>query len=232
MYTARGFWAGFAILQWARLATSALLLSGGTIIAWDTQTELPQVIRNGSLLIEGDNITSISDSAPWDIPADTEYVDCTDKIITPGFIDTHRHGWQTVFKTLGSNTTLTEYFSRYGEYAAAPVFTADDVYISQLAGLYEALNAGVTTTLDHAHHIWSRDTAQAGLQASIDSGARVFWAYTLHNTTMNFTFAEQVNNWRDLFANTTSDTTTVAISYDGWSSGPAEEIKAVTNLIR
>ncbi len=226
------FCTGLAILEWATLATSAILLSGGTIIAFDAETELPLVIRNGSLLVEGDTITSVSDSIPSDLPADTEVVDCGDKIITPGFIDTHRHGWQTVFKTLGSNTTLTEYFNRYGEFAAGSAFTADDVYISQLAGLYEALNAGVTTSLDHAHHTWSRETAQAGLQASIDSGARVFWAYTLHNVT-NFTFAEQVDNWRDLFSTTTSNTTTVAIAYDGWSSDTTgEEIKEVTNLIR
>lgn len=231
MYTVLSPWVGLAILQWAKLATSATLLTGGTIIAWDTETELPQVIRNGSLLIEDDKITSVSESVPADIPADTEFIDCTDKIITPGFIDTHRHGWQTVFKTLGSNTTLTEYFSRYGEYAAGSAFTADDIYISQLAGLYEALNAGVTTMLDHAHHTWSTETAEAGLRASMDSGARVFWAYTIHNST-NFTFAEQVDNWRDLFSSTTSDTTTVAIAYDGWSSDPAEEIKEVTNLIR
>ncbi|RYP62625.1 hypothetical protein DL769_007231 [Monosporascus sp. CRB-8-3] len=232
MHTVFGISTGFALLQWATLGTCAVLLSGGTIVAFDTETELPQVIRNGSLLIEDDKIASIFESEPSDIPADTEIIDCKHKIITPGFIDTHRHGWQTVFKTLGSNTTLAVYFDRYGEYAAGSSFTAEDVYISQLAGLYEALNAGVTTTLDHAHHTWSRETSQAGLQASVDSGARVFWAYAFHDVA-NYTFAEQFDDWRDLFSNTESDTTTVAIAYDAWTSNPtADETKEIVNLIR
>ena len=230
MHTTSSFPILAAVLQWAAPAASAVLLSGGTIIAWDFETELPRVIRDGSVLVEGNTITSVEEGVPASIPDDTEIVDCTDKIITPGFIDTHRHGWQTVFKTLGSNASLTEYFDRYGEFAAQAALSADDIYISQLAGLYEAINAGVTTTLDHAHHTWSRDTSRAGLQASLDSGARVFWAYTFHEAS-NFTFEDQVDDWLELFSNTTSNTTEVVIAYDGWSSED-EQTETVTNLIR
>lgn len=76
------------VLQYAAIATCAKLLSGGTIIAFDQGAEQLEVIRAGSVLIEGDQITSIFDTAsPSDIPNDTEVVDCTNKIITPGFID-------------------------------------------------------------------------------------------------------------------------------------------------
>lgn len=55
------------------------------------------------------------------------------KIVSPGFVDTHRHGWQTAYKTLGSNTTLAEYFDRYGEFTQAGTeFTADDIYLGQV----------------------------------------------------------------------------------------------------
>ena len=88
----------------------------------------------------------------------------------------------------------------------------------------------MTTTLDHAHHTWSRETSRAGLQASLDSGARVFWAYTFHEAA-NFTFDDQVDDWLGLFEETTSNTTEVVIAYDGWSS-EGEETETVTNLIR
>ncbi len=45
----------------------------------------------------------------------------------------------------------------------------------QALGLLEALDAGVTTTLDHAHSAWTNAHMLASLNASIDSGARVFW---------------------------------------------------------
>ena len=230
MYKRPGFLTLVAVLKWAAPAASAILLSGGTIIAWDFDTEVPRVIRDGSILVEGNTIISVDEGVPANLPDDTEVVDCKNKIITPGFIDTHRHGWQTVFKTLGSNASLTEYFGRYGEFAAQEALTADDIYISQLAGLYEALNAGVTTTLDHAHHTWSRETSRAGLQASLDSGARVFWAYTFHEAE-NFPFDDQVDDWLGLFEETTSNTTEVVIAYDGWSS-EGEKTETVTNLIR
>ncbi len=164
------------------------------------------------------------------MPSDTEVVDITDKILTPGFIDTHKHGWQTAFKTIGSNTSLVEYFARYGEFASAGLLTPEDVYIGQLAGLYEALNAGVTTILDHAHHTWSNDTAVAGLNASIDSSARVFWAYAFHNVT-NFTVPEEIPNFRDIAtkASFKGTRTSLGIAYD--SFGPNPNVGEVNSLL-
>jgi cytosine/adenosine deaminase-related metal-dependent hydrolase len=185
--------ASLTVAAGSTAAASSILLHGGTIVGFDTYTNSLSITRNGSLLIEDDRISAIydnEDSPTQSFGNDTEIVDVTNKIITPGFIDTHRHGWQTGFKTIASNTSLAEYFNRYGEYAAAGMLSADDVYLGQLAGLYEALNAGVTTALDHAHHTWSNETAEAGLEASIESGARVFWSYAFHNVT-NYTISER-----------------------------------------
>ena len=204
----------FAVSQQATVASCSKLLAGGTIVAFDDETQQLRVIREGSLLIEGDRIKSLSDIAfPTDLPADVDIIDCTNKIITPGFIDTHRHGWQTVFKTLGSNTTLAEYAYRYSALVAQPLFTPDDVYISQLTGLYEALNAGVTTTLDHAHHTWTREHSEAGLRASVDSGGRVFFAYDFHDSP-DFSVQDQLTHWRELASAVSSKLTTLAIAYD------------------
>lgn len=95
------------------------------------------------------------------LTAEARTFDATGKTITPGFTDTHRRtftcasdpnktyfqarvklttirtitdSWQTAFKTLGSNINLVEYQLRY----AGPYWTPEDVYISQLTGLYEA----------------------------------------------------------------------------------------------
>jgi hypothetical protein len=96
-----------------------------------------------------------------------------------------------------SNITLPEYFAHFGEAASAGRVDAEQVYIGQLAGLYELLNAGSTTTLDHAHHTWSDETSWAGLNASIESGARVFWSYAFHEVN-NYTIAQQLVNFRDI----------------------------------
>lgn len=217
-------------------ATSSKLFSGGTIVAWDSKTELPTVIRNGSILVVGDRIKSVSsDPRPSNLPSKVEIVDVSGQIVTPGFIDTHRHGWQTAFKTIGSNTTLAEYFGRYGEYAAAAYFKPEDIYLGQLAGLYEAMNAGVTTTLDHAHHTWSNDTAYAGLNASIASGCRVIWAYAFHDIpTLNYTVVEQIPNFREIAKSSILDgtNTELAIAYDSWGPDPGAEAKQIAALVK
>jgi cytosine/adenosine deaminase-related metal-dependent hydrolase len=215
-------------------AGSSTLMSGGAIVAYDISTESLKVIRNGSLLVTGDRITGIYDAGNVpSLPSDTKKMDVTGKIISPGFIDTHKHGWQTAFKTLASNTTLPEYFLRYGEYATAGLLTADDVYLGELVGIYEALNSGTTTILDHAHHTWSNATSEAGLQACIDSGARVFWAHAFHNVT-NYTIEDQVPVFRYLaekaaFKNTP---TSLAIAFDSVGATPPNlaEHKAIMGL--
>ncbi|KAH9887482.1 hypothetical protein F4778DRAFT_756859 [Xylariomycetidae sp. FL2044] len=210
-----------ALLHRTPCVTGTKLLSGGTIVAFDEASQALRVIRNGSLVIQGDQIAAISESAyPDDIPDGTEIIDCSNKIITPGFVDTHRHGWQTVYKTLGANTTLSEYVSRFGANAGLSLFTPEDVYISQLAGIYEALNAGSTTMLDHAHHTWTPEHAKAGLDATLCSGARVFFAYAFQNATPEFGVPEQISQWRELARTVSSNLTTLAMAYDDWTDAP------------
>ncbi|KAH7311391.1 hypothetical protein B0I35DRAFT_63806 [Stachybotrys elegans] len=228
--TAVGLCAGLA-------SASSKLFHGGTIIAYDSGSESIRVVRDGSLLVTDDRIAGIFDESPANgtLPSGTERIDVSGQIISPGFVDTHRHGWQTAYKTIGSNTTLGQYVGRYGEFASAAYWTAEDVYNSQLAGLYEALNAGVTTNLDHAHHTWSNATAYAGLNASIDSGARVFWAYTIHPLqTVDFSLSEQLANFRDIAESRIweDSPTELAVAFDFWSQLDSETIEEIVSTIK
>ncbi|KAI1378809.1 amidohydrolase [Hypoxylon crocopeplum] len=221
-----------SVLYYGTVAASSKLLFGGTIVSFDSDTGLFNIIRNGSLLIVNDRITDIFDIAtPDDIPGDAELVDCTNKIITPGFIDTHRHGWQTVYKTLGSNTTLAEYATRYGSPAGLRLFSPEDLYISQLTGIYEALAAGVTSILDHAHHTWTRDHAEAGWKASVDSGARIFFAYGFQNTA-DFQIPQQMVHWRELATSASANLATLCVAYDDFTDGPESITRAVVDLAK
>ncbi len=124
-------------------------------------------------------------------------------------------------------------FSEFTAHGLAGI-TADDVYLGQLFGLYEALNAGTTAMLDHAHHTWSNDTAEAGLRACIDSGARVFWAYAFHDVAGVTTVREQLPHFRALAARAPfrGTPTTLAIAYDAIGRVPPDwdEIEAVMGL--
>lgn len=223
--------AGFAGLT----AATSTLFHGATIVGFNSDSETLNVIRNGSLLVTNDRIASISESEPSSLPGNVTRVDVTNQIITPGFIDTHRHGWQTAFKTIASNTSLAEYFSRYGEFASATGFNAEDVYLGQLTGMYESLTSGVTTVLDHAHHTWSNETAYAGLNASIDSRARVFWAYTFHEIpSLNYTIKDQFPNFREIAEEESfkNSPTELGISFDSWGPEAAPETEEIVDLVK
>jgi cytosine/adenosine deaminase-related metal-dependent hydrolase len=155
-----------------------ILLQGGTIITFNKENSALEPLV-GSILISNGTIKEIGQKI--DVADDVEIIDATGTIVSPGFVDTHRHGWQTMYRTMGGNITLPAYYYSFGEFGAgAAIFEPEDVYISQLMGIYEAMSAGVTSIVDHAHHTWSKETAEAGLKASIDSGNRVWWCYTVH----------------------------------------------------
>ncbi|RAH69400.1 amidohydrolase family protein [Aspergillus aculeatinus CBS 121060] len=195
------------------------LLAGGTVIAFDAETKSLQVIQNGPVLVVEDRIEAVcSGQYNRTFPSNLDIVNTTGDIITPGFIDTHHHSWQTAYKTIASNTILAEYFDRYGEFAVTWEYSPEDVYISQLAGLHETMNAGTT---------------DPGLAASIDSGARMFRCYTFHNV-MNYTFPEHMDKFEEI-ANSgrfNGTATSLGIAYDEFNPGSLAQIQKVIELAR
>jgi adenine deaminase len=86
---------------------SSILLLNGTVLVLNEQgTVVP--LRDHSVLIEGNRISKIGPdlTAP---SLSTKVIDCTDKIISPGFIDTHHHLWQSQLKGRHADHTLIEY---------------------------------------------------------------------------------------------------------------------------
>ncbi|KAH6664420.1 hypothetical protein B0J14DRAFT_682024 [Halenospora varia] len=216
---------------------SSILLHGGTIIAFDDATQALKVLRGGSLLIVNDRIQTLYDPFPNNttLPHDTHLVNCTNKIISPGFVDTHHHGWQTTMRTIGANTNLPGYFAgSLSEYGAMELAGPDDVYIGQLMGFLESMNAGTTTTLDHAHGTWGDASADAGMKGSIDSGARVFFAHTVHPLKNNYTIAQQVAKLKcfareRVFAGTNVE---LGLAYDYWGDGSADDVNQLVEAIK
>lgn len=180
---------------------ATLLLAGGTVITWNGAAQGLEVVRNGSVLVEDGTITAVFPGQyNGTLPTDLESIDTTNDIVTTGFIDTHRHSWQTAFKTLGSNITLLSYLPRFGTSSlAGTTFTPKDVYVGQLTGLYEDVNGGVTTIVDFAYCAWSAAHARAALKADLESGIRAVYAHNFGDYEfMNFTFDAQVGLFEDL----------------------------------
>lgn len=87
-----------------------LLLKGGTVIVHDAQDKAKGI--KADLLVRGNKIAEISPNIK--APSEAEVVDCQDKIIAPGFIDTHRHMWNTALRGRHGDNLLQDYIVQGG----------------------------------------------------------------------------------------------------------------------
>jgi cytosine/adenosine deaminase-related metal-dependent hydrolase len=93
---------------------SDTLFKGGTILSFDNVKESVKVLYNTSVLVSGSQTVSIfPQSQSVTLSLGTEVIPPKGKIISPGFVDMHRHLWQSAFRILGSNTSLAECFFRH-----------------------------------------------------------------------------------------------------------------------
>lgn len=143
-----------------------VLFTGATVVTMDPDLG---VIDNGDLLVEGDMITAVGS----DLGAgDAVVVDATGTILTPGFVDTHRHAWEAQLRRIMPDvddlggyvmTTLAGY---------ATVYRPEDMYIGTRLAALTAIDSGITTMLDFSHNSRTREHSDAAIEALLDTGIR------------------------------------------------------------
>src|SRR5688572_28487767 len=117
----------------------SILIKRGYILTLDPALgDLPDT----DILVEGDTITAVGRDLP--APPHANVLDARNRIVLPGFVDTHRHTWQTPVRGVLPSCTLDQYFAGMLN-SIGLQYRAEDVYIANLMGALEALNAGITT---------------------------------------------------------------------------------------
>jgi cytosine/adenosine deaminase-related metal-dependent hydrolase len=146
------------------------LLSGGILVTGERDRG---VVWPGDLLIEDGKIAAIG---PRIEVGEADVVDVSDRLVLPGFVDTHRHLWQSALRNIAADWTLRDYFR--GVLAAlAPTFRPEDIYAGNLLGALEALDAGVTTLLDWSHNLATPEHADAAIAGLHDANLRAVFAH-------------------------------------------------------
>jgi 5-methylthioadenosine/S-adenosylhomocysteine deaminase len=108
--------------------------------------------------------------------SNVDVIDGRDRIVMPGFVDTHRHMWAAMLRGCACYGDLGTYFHDV-VFTYGANFTPDDTYASVRLGLAEAVDSGITTMHAWEHNIQTPAHADAALQALSESGMRGRFSY-------------------------------------------------------
>jgi 5-methylthioadenosine/S-adenosylhomocysteine deaminase len=154
-----------------------ILIRNATVL---TQDDALGEMAGADVLVEGDRIAEVGRGLSAD---GAKVIEADGDIVIPGFVDTHRHTWETSIRTSAPDYTLGAYFGAILD-KFAPNYRPDDVYAGNLWGSLECLNAGITTLVDWSHIMNTPDHADAALKGLRESGIRSVFAFGFPNTSI------------------------------------------------
>jgi 5-methylthioadenosine/S-adenosylhomocysteine deaminase len=154
-----------------------VVIRGGHVLSMDKQIG---DLSRGDVLIEDDRIAAVAQSID---AGDAEVIDASGCIVIPGFIDSHRHTWETVIRGIAPDVSLGGYFDIVLD-QLAPAYRAQDVYAGNYLGALEAIDAGITTVLDWSHINNTPEHADEAIRGLRDSRLRAVYCYGNPNTSL------------------------------------------------
>jgi 5-methylthioadenosine/S-adenosylhomocysteine deaminase len=150
-----------------------VLLKGGIVISMDRNVG---DFEKADVLIEGKKIAAVGPS----LKAAAEVIAATDRIVMPGFVDTHHHQYQAVLRSLIADALLQDDYNSVINNPGAlnSFYQPDDAYIGELLASVSQMRAGVTTSVDLSqvsHSPAHTDACIAGLR---EAGRRTVFGYS------------------------------------------------------
>ncbi|MFF4357642.1 amidohydrolase family protein [Streptomyces sp. NPDC001604] len=147
-----------------------LLIRGATVITMD---RAHGILPDTDVLVVRERIKAVG--RRLSAPHGAAVIDAKGALLMPGFVDTHRHMWQSVLRGMGADWTLTNYLDAMGK--LLPHFRPEDIYAGNYLGMVDAVADGVTTVLDWSHGSVTPAHADAAVDALMAVPGRARWAY-------------------------------------------------------
>lgn len=138
-------------------------------------------LDSATITIDGGRITTIEPTpenphAAADHRAGDEVINGSGLVALPGFVDTHRHTWQSAIKHSYAELDPRVYFAEVLKGLGAS-YQAEDVYIGNKLGSYAALSSGTTTLFDWSHVQNSPEHSDGAIAGLHESGIRAVFGH-------------------------------------------------------
>jgi 5-methylthioadenosine/S-adenosylhomocysteine deaminase len=185
------------------LASSATLMSVGIpahllpsdAAAQGGDPELTQLQSRRSILIKGGVVLTLAsnDFAKADVliadgrireigpeiaaSGDMAQVDATNRILIPGFVDTHSHSYQGILRSILPNGRVDPDYNRDIQNLLTPAFSPSDVYAGVLMSALGFIEMGTTAIVDLSQIGHSPEHSDACIRALQEAGIRALFGY-------------------------------------------------------
>jgi 5-methylthioadenosine/S-adenosylhomocysteine deaminase len=135
----------------AQALHAQILVENATVITVQEGVDEP---FTGYLLVGSDGVIGAVGSGvyPGVLPASTERVDASGKLVIPGFVSGHNHLWQSAFRGIALDQVLYPWLDALHR-TYGPYFADGDFYWFTLHGALDQLLHGITTTYSHSQRL-------------------------------------------------------------------------------
>lgn len=143
--------------------SDTLLINGATVITGNAKNH----IFEGDVLIEAARIAALGPSLP---ARGTEVIDARGQVLLPGFIQTHLHLCQTLFRGAADDLALIDWL-RKRIWPMEAAHNPESILASARLGIAELIRGGTTCaltmeTVSHTEHVF-RAVEEAGFRATV-----------------------------------------------------------------
>jgi 5-methylthioadenosine/S-adenosylhomocysteine deaminase len=151
-----------------------VLLKGGIVLSLD-----PKVgdFAAGDVLMEEGKIREVRPNI--DVSADAAViVDASNRILLPGFVDTHSHSYQGLLRSSLANGLVDPDYNRDVQNKWTPAYTPADVYAGVLITALGFIDMGTTAIIDLSQISHTPEHSDACINALQDAGIRAVYGYS------------------------------------------------------
>ncbi len=135
-----------------------------------TMNDNNDILEGVDLLIKDNKIISMGKNlCPFE---DSEIIPCDNLVVMPGFVNTHHHLYQTLFRGIQEVQDMPLFPWLIGLYEFWKHITPEAVYYGAMVGFSELLRTGCTTTMDH-HYLFPKFTSDKLIDDEIKAASEI-----------------------------------------------------------